>query len=207
MKHKFEAIKKAMIPRMDKFGFVAKGKDAFVKTEGAREVKIALSYRRGRGVGFESTIFISAMANIAFNNLNREERKVIDDVLTSYPVIGGSIKHYYEPDPGYLTIAANEEAKDDEVVQELMFYIENGAFHLFEEYPSLNKVLASIEGKDKNLDEYHKFLDFRSAIRLATIRYLVEGKGAAVAWFDSLEVFSEDLKKEVILGKMKSNWN
>lgn len=206
MKEKFESIVKIIESRMMKYDFVSKGKDSFVRKNADKEEKIALSYRRGKGVGFENTIYISAMANITFSNLNKEEKKIIKDSLNSYPIIGGSAKHFYDEDPGYLSIAVDENSDDEEVVNELMFYIENGAFKLFEKYNSLKEILNSIENEDKHFDDFHKFLDFRNAIRLATIKYIVEGKDVAISWFENLKMSSEDLDKNKILDEMKSNW-
>jgi hypothetical protein len=206
MKEKFNDIVNDIEPKIEKFGFVVKAKDSFVRKNADKEEKIALSYRRGKGVGFENTIYISAMANITFSNLNKEEKKIINDSLKSYPIIGGSAKHFYDEDPGYLSIAVDENSDNEEVVNELMFYIENGAFKLFEKYNSLKEILNSIENEDKHFDDFHKFLDFRNAIRLATIKYIVESKDVAISWFENLKMSGEDLDKKEILDEMKSNW-
>lgn len=87
-----------------------------------------------------------------------------------------------------------------------MYYVENGAFKLFEKYHALKDIHVAIDSQDKNFGGFNKFLDLRNAIRVATIRYIVEGKESAISWFEKLEIPDGDFNREEILERMRSNW-
>lgn len=87
-----------------------------------------------------------------------------------------------------------------------MYYLEHGAFKLFEKYKSLADILYAIDHDDKNFTDFNKFLDFRNAITVAAIRSIIEGKEHAISWFEKLEIPNDDFNKDEILEKMNLNW-
>jgi hypothetical protein len=176
MKETFIEIVELLKTKLEKYDFIPKGKDTFVRKnkDFNREDRIVFSYRKGKGAGFENTIYIAAIANITFPDVNKEEKIIIKDHLSAYPLIAGSIKHFYDPDPGYLSIQVDGNTNIDSVAKEIIYYVENGAFKLFEKYKSLGDILHAIDNDDKNFNDFNKFLDFRNAIRVATIRYRID---------------------------------
>jgi len=130
------------------------------------------------------------------------KKRVIQDHLSAYPLVADSIRHFYDPDLGFLSIAVDTNTTLENVVKELMYYVENGAFKLFEKYQALKDILVAVDSHDNNFSSFKKFLDLRNAIRVATIRYIVVGKENAISWFEKLEVSDGDFNRREILEKM-----
>ncbi|WP_299219270.1 hypothetical protein [uncultured Aquimarina sp.] len=206
MNELLEAVKDKVGSFLIDKGYTKRGKNDFIKKEKLhkREEVISFSSRKGRAPHTDQT-YIGVTSGIYYKEVNSLDKKIIQDFLNSYPIISGSISHYKQEESGYLSIPIYSASQIDSVANEIIENIEKGAFNLFSKYPDIESLVKGIENKDEWLNDYHKHLDFRESIRIATMYLLAENKDAAIKWFKENASDSEKTKPE-ILEKMEANW-
>jgi len=66
-------------------------------------------------------------------------------------------------------------------------------------------LIRGIENQDDWLKDYHKHIEYRELIRIATMYLLHENKDKAIQWFKENASDTEKTKLEIV-EKMKANW-
>lgn len=206
MSELFESVKNQVGAFLIAQGFTSRGKNAFVRKEKKhkREEVVTFSTRKSK-TPHSSDIYIGVTAGIYLKELNTYDKKIINDFLNSYPIISGSIGHYKNSNPGFVSIPINNPTQVEIVSNQIISDIKSGAFNLFSKFPNTESILQGIIQKDEWLKDYHKFLSGREAIRVAAIYRLSEGKEVAIDWFEK-NAQNSDNNKDGFLTAMKEYW-
>lgn len=202
----FEKVKENVGDFLVEQGFSACGGSGFIRKDKSknREERIDLEYREGKGSEFQDTIYISAMCGIYYKNVNMLDKKIKNDFLNSYPLIAGSIKQFDEKESGYLSLEISSMSDVEKVSDEIIYYIKNGAFNLFDQYSDLKSILEAIDNNDSRFTDFNKHLNVRNAVRVSAIRLLVENKEESISWFT--RNIPEEKEKKDLIETMQKVW-
>ena len=149
--------------------------------------------------------YIGVTSGIYYKEVNSLDKKIVQDFLNSYPIIAGSIGHFKDTDSNFISIPISNSGEIERAANEIIQNIEDGAFNLFNKFPTLESILEEIENKHEWLNDYHKFKKIRRQVRVATMYNLVNNKNSAIQWFKENSLDTEKSKSE-ILEKMEANW-
>ncbi|MDR1182531.1 MAG: hypothetical protein LBL13_11190 [Bacteroidales bacterium] len=178
------------------------GKFVRKKSPFKREECIILYSRRSRPP--YDYVEITALCNIYYKEVNALDKKIVTDFSNSYPIIAGSIGYFKEHEPNYFSINIANVAEVNNVVQEIIKNITEGAFNLFNNiFPTLESIVEGIRLKKSFLRDYIE-PSLRESARVAAMLYLTENKENALAWFENSAPNEKD--KSLFLEKMKNNW-
>jgi hypothetical protein len=183
--------------------FSLKGKNTFIQkvSQFKRENSIILYSRRSRLP--HEYIEITAMCNIYYKTINMLDKVIISDFMNSYPIIAGSTGIFNEHKRQYFSINIQDISEIDFVSNEIIKNIEDGAFHLFSLFPTLESIHAAIENNNTLLKDYLN-PNIRFSIRRACVICLLFGKDEAIKWF--LNFAPSEKNKSIYIERMKKNW-
>lgn len=183
--------------------FQLKGKKKFVQKESSykRENQIVIYSRRSRAP--YEYIEITSTCAIYYKEVNKLDKKIVNDFLNSYPIVAGSIGYFKEKNPNYFSIKITNISELNYVSHEIIKNIKDGAFNLFKKFSTLEDIIASINLRESLFKDYVN-PPLRESIRMAAMLYLTKGKEESLKWFT---VFAPNEKeKAFFLEKMKVNW-
>jgi hypothetical protein len=199
----FSTVKEEIQTYLADKGFTLRGgKFVRKKSPFKREECIILYSRRSRPP--YDYVEITTLCNIYYKEVNALDKKIVADFLNSYPIVAGSIGYFKENDPNYFVVRINNMSEVNNVVQEIIKNITEGAFNLFNNiFPTLESIVEGIKLKKSFLRDYIK-PSLRESVQVAAMLYLIENKENALAWFEDSAPNEKD--KNLFLEKMKNNW-
>lgn len=168
-------------PLLSKHGFGRRSKqNTFIrknKDDYKREEKISFYARRHRTD--IDAIYISCFVGIYYPTVRKVYRTIIEDHLSKYPIIAGSISNF-SPRRNYLSTIYKDMINKSEVVAEIQREIIEGAFCLTTTFPNLSSLYEGFKNRHEFFsgNEY----DVSRKIEIASIIYLLEGKNSAFTW-------------------------
>ncbi|RWW91785.1 hypothetical protein [Flavobacterium cerinum] len=180
--------------------FVEKGKRDFVKkikSDFNRQEKITFSGRLHRSDS--DAIYIDPVVGIYYPSVKKIEKFFIDDHLSKYPVVAGSISHFSERNI-YLSVLYKTGINLTEVVKEIHRELDLGAFTLLSMFPTLESIYLGVIHKHPFLYKFHRSYDERKLLTMTCIILLLYGKEKAMEW--TKESFIEGHFKDHIIERL-----
>lgn len=165
-------------------------------------------YRRQEHIDFTArasrtetdAIYISGTVGLYYPTVRKIYKHFIDDHLSKYPIIAGSIGHF-SPERKYVSLYYKENFNKAAIITELERNITEGAFYLINTFPDLKSIYEGITAKHEFLYQYNcENLRDNTIIEIVAMLYTLEGKQKALAWLNDNIIRNK--KTEYIFEKM-----
>jgi hypothetical protein len=197
----FKVIEETQDYLMSK-SFSRKGKSDFIRKfpkEYKREELISFSFVKSKDM--EGVIFIEIIVGIYYPTVKKVEKEIISDFINSYPIISGSAGHFTKENI-YTSVPISRIDEIETVKKKLFTYLEEGAFNLFNLFPTIKSIADGILNKNEHLYQYHKFYKLRNLITASCILIVAYGFDKTQLWIEE-NIKEEDEKKILLIEKLK----